>query len=177
MRTFITLVIFSFVIFAPSATLAQSDNHTVREEAEGKVIWEKLQTRETSCDKLSDEDFGALGEYYMGQMAGSSHEVMNTMMERMMGKDGEERMHIVMGKRLSGCDTSAEFPQGGTGFTPMTWMMGGGNPMMGTSWGSMMGGWSGFGGFGLLATLTWLVWLTVGILAAIWLWQQINKKG
>ncbi len=30
------------------------------------------------------------------------------------------------------------------------------------------------GGFMLV---TWVVWLIVGILAAIWLWKQINKKG
>lgn len=33
-----------------------------------------------------------------------------------------------MGKRLSGCDTSAQVPPQGVGFMPMIWMMGGGNP-------------------------------------------------
>ncbi len=36
-------------------------------------------------------------------------------------------------------------------------------------------GMMGFGGGFML--ITWIVWLTVGILAAIWLWKQINKKG
>ncbi|MDO8600970.1 MAG: hypothetical protein Q7R73_05225 [bacterium] len=43
----------------------------------------------------------------------------------------------------------------------------------------MMGGFGpGFmgGGGSLLFLLTWLVWLAVGILAAAWLWKQINKK-
>ncbi len=35
-------------------------------------------------------------------------------------------------------------------------------------------GMMGFGGVFML--MTWIVWLTVGILAAIWLWKQINKK-
>lgn len=30
--------------------------------------------------------------------------------------------------------------------------------------------------FGWFAGLTWIVWLIVGILAAVWLWQQITKK-
>ncbi|MBI4085457.1 MAG: hypothetical protein HY432_03070 [Candidatus Liptonbacteria bacterium] len=38
-------------------------------------------------------------------------------------------------------------------------------PMMGS------GGW-----FGTLALLTWIVWLAVGILLAVWLWQNISKK-
>lgn len=69
---------------------------------------------------------------------------MNTMMERMMGEESEEQMHVVMGKRLSGCDTSASLPQVGLGFMPMMWMMRGGqqspfnqtgNQMMWNSWG------------------------------------------
>ncbi len=32
----------------------------------------------------------------------------------------------------------------------------------------------GFGSVFIL--ITWVVWLTVGILASIWLWKQINKK-
>ena len=82
----------------------------------------------------------------MGKMTGDFHEAMNTMMERMMGKVGEEQMHVVMGKRLSDCDTSAQIPQNGVGFMPMMWMMGGGgNSMMGYGgWNNMIGGLSGF---------------------------------
>lgn len=153
-----------------------SDNHTAREEQEGKKIWEQLQTRETSCDKLSDDNFQALGEYYMGQMTGASHEAMNTMMIQMMGEEGEKQMHVVMGKRLSGCNASAEIPQNGTSFMPMMWMMRGsqatpfnqsGSPMM----------WNWWGGFGSwLFQFTIIVWLIVGALAAVWLFKQISKK-
>ncbi|EKD90326.1 MAG: hypothetical protein ACD_31C00009G0001 [uncultured bacterium] len=115
-----------------SSPSAISDDHTAKEEVEGKEVWEKLQAKQIECKDLTDENYGSLGEYYMGQMMGNSHAAMNTMMERMMGKEGEEHMHIVMGKRLSGCDTSAQLPQNGVGFMPMMLMMGGGgNPMMG----------------------------------------------
>lgn len=135
-------------------TALPTDNHTAREEAEGKEIWEKLQAKEVSCENLSDEDWGALGEYYMGQMIGDSHEAMNNMMVQMMGEKSEEQMHVVMGKRLSGCGK------------------GGGNPMMGYGgWGNMMGGW---GGWGTLAALFWLVVLVDLILVGVWLWKQIR---
>lgn len=45
--------------------------------------------------------------------------------------------------------------------------------------GMMMDGWGmgwGMGAGGWFFGITWIVWLIVGILAAVWLWQQINKK-
>lgn len=175
MKTFLLLLGFLFVlVLMPSQVSAHSDNHTAREEAEGKAIWEKLQAKQVTCDKLSEEDFGALGEYFMGQMTGSSHEAMNTMMEQMMGKVDEEQMHVVMGKRLSGCDTSSQIPQNGLGFMPMMWMMGGGaNSMMG--FGNVMG----WGGFGFVGFLTWVFWIVVLvdlILLGVWLWKKIKKE-
>ena len=157
-------------VYAQTNQLSNSsDNHTVREEQEGKEIWEKLQAKQISCEELSDDNFQALGEYYMGQMTGTSHAAMNTMMIQMMGEEGEKQMHVVMGKRLSGCNTSVQFPSQGTGFMPMMWMMGGGgNPMTG------YGSWGSFGA--LLFQLTAVVWLIVGVLAALWLFKQINKK-
>ena len=55
----------------------QEDDHTLREEAEGKIIWQKLENEQVSCADLTDEDFGALGEYFMGQMLGEAHPAMN----------------------------------------------------------------------------------------------------
>jgi len=40
----------------------------------------------------------------------------------------------------------------------------------------MMGYGSGMGGFGFFMAAGGIVWTVVGILAAVWLWQQINKK-
>src|SRR3990167_5159561 len=165
--TIIAISLLSFVFLLTFPVFAQ-DNHTAREEKEGKVIWEELQTKQITCDELSDGDFGVLGEYYMGQMVGDSHEAMNTMMERMMGKEGEEQMHVVMGKRLNGCQPDAQLPQGGVGFMPMMWMMGGGgNPMMGTGWGNMMGGWNGFGLLGWIPMLLFWILLILGVVALI----------
>src|SRR3990167_9529758 len=134
-----------------SKSYAQENNHTASEEAEGKIIWESFQNKETSCEKLSDEDFGALGEYFMGQMVGDSHEAMNTMMERMMGKEGEEQMHIVVGKRLSGCQSDAQIPQSGVGFMPMM-------------------------GFGILGWLPMLLFWIVLILGVVALFRYLSDS-
>lgn len=143
-----------------------SDNQTAQEEAEGKEIWEKLQAKQLECKNLTDDNFETLGEYFMGKMAGNSHEAMNNMMKQMMGDKGEEQMHIVMGKRISGCDTSAS----GVGIMPMMGMMrmmgGGGNPMMG-SWNMMGGGWGGFGVLSWLSMLFFWILLILGVIALI----------
>src|SRR3989338_6140355 len=100
--------------------------HTLREEQEGKEVWYKIQAKELVCENLNDEQYGVFGEYFMGQMAGDSHAAMNAMMIQTHGEEGEEQIHIVMGKRLSGCGTSAAFPAGSGGWMPMMNMMWGG---------------------------------------------------
>ena len=156
-------------------TITQSDDgHTAREEAEGKAVWEKLQAKKLNCEDLSEDDFGALGEYFMGQMAGEQHEAMNNMMIQMMGREGEEQMHIAMGKRMSNCEPNAPMPQ-----NMMTNMMMGGG-MMGGGNNSMMGnfatnpiGWFGWG-FGWIFMI--LFWGLV-ILAMVALIKWIVNQG
>ena len=151
--------------------------HTLREEQEGKEVWDKLQTKELTCENLSDEQFGVLGEYFMGQMAGDSHAAMNAMMIQTHGEEGEEQIHIVMGKRLSGCDTSAAFPAGSGGWMPMMNMMWGGwsSPFgSNNSTNNMMNfGFGPFGGFGWIFMILWWVLIIAGIVALIkWLTSQ-----
>ena len=159
------LVFSGFVAVSPVS--AQMDNHTAREEAEGEIVWQKLQSKEVACADLSDEDFGALGEYYMGQMLGDSHEAMNEMMIRMHGEEGEEQIHVVMGKRLSGCDTSATVPRTSGGWMPMMNMMWGGtNNMMNFGFGPL--GW-----FSWIFMILWWALVIIGIVALIkWLTSQ-----
>jgi len=155
MKRFVILVVTFFLLFfllrgipTQAQTTSATDNHTASEEAEGKVIWEKLQAKQLECKNLTNDNFEVLGEYFMGQMAGSSHEVMNNMMVRMMGEEGEKQMHIAMGKRNSGC---------GGGFMPM----------MGSGWGNLMGGWGGFGILGWLSMLLFWVLLILSVIALI----------
>ena len=191
------LVFSGFVVISPAG--AQIDNHTAREEAEGEMIWEKLsakggsasggQSKEVVCGDLSDEDFGALGEYYMGQMLGDSHEAMNEMMMRMHGEEGEEQIHVVMGKRLSGCDTSATVPGTSGGWMPMMNMMWGGWSFDGAqdrsspfgsnnSTNNMMNfGFGPFGSFGWIFMILFWVLVIAGIVALIkWLTNQSRNS-
>ena len=169
------LVFSGFVVVSPVG--AQTDNHTAREEAEGEIVWQKLQSKEVVCGDLSDEDFGALGEYYMGQMLGDSHAAMNAMMIQMHGEEGEEQIHIVMSKRLSGCDISAEFSSGGSGWMPIMNMMweGWSSPFgNNNSTNNMMNfGFGPLGDFGWIFMILWWVLIIAGIVALIkWLASQ-----
>lgn len=162
-KTLIFTVLASLLILiTPVFTFAQESNSAVSEEVKGKEILQKLQDKQLSCQNLSSDDFEKLGEYFMGQMAGNSHESMNKMMERTTGKEGEEQMHIVIGKRLSGCDTERK---------------GGGNPMMGQGWGGMMSGWGGFGILGWLSMLIFWVLLILGVVALIRYLARSGQSG
>ena len=155
----VIIFIFSFLFFSGTVFahgVVESDNHTDIEEIEGKEILAKLQAKEINCDNLSDDDFGALGEYFMGQMLGEAHEAMNNMMTQMMGEAGEEQAHIVMGKKLSGCDTNAVWPSQGFGFMPMM-NMGMGN------WDAPRGNM----GFGTWNTWNWFNGITTFLLWAV----------
>ncbi|MBI4136275.1 MAG: hypothetical protein HY481_01875 [Candidatus Vogelbacteria bacterium] len=163
-----------------------TDDHTATEEAAGLVIWQKLQNKEVACQTLTGDDFGALGEYFMGQMLETSHGLMNQMITQMHGEAGEEAMHVALGKRLSGCDPQAVFAPGAFGFMPMMnmgfglWDQTGGG-MMGSgpgSWGNFGGGNFGLGGT-LFIILWWIIFI-VGVIAIVkWLvtlFQSKNKN-
>jgi putative membrane protein len=163
-----------------SGATPSSVSSTAQDEAKGRQIWEQLQIKQTNCSNLNNDDFEVLGEYFMGQSIGNTerHAVMNKMMQGMMGQNGEEQMHITLGKRSSGCDTNSSFPSG-FGLPIMWWMMGsafapwsfggtkgGGNPMMGTGFGNMMGGWGGFG-FGWIFMIVFWILIILGVVALV----------
>ncbi|MBI3619554.1 SHOCT domain-containing protein [Candidatus Roizmanbacteria bacterium] len=159
------MIITHNVVFAQGMmrnATAGSDRHTGREEAEGKAVWEKLQAKKLACKDLSADNFETLGEYFMGTMTGISHEAMNGMIIQMMGKKGEEQMHVVMGKRLSGCDTSAVFPSHRVGFLSML-------PMMDF-------GFTPLGGYGWFLMILWWGLVIAGIVQLInWLTGQSHR--
>jgi len=198
-KLFLTAIFLFTLLLTPSATFAQgmmgnwtsspssvtSDDHTASEEIEGKEIWDKLQAKQLECKDLTNDNYAVLGEYFMGQSIGNTqrHALMNQMMTNMMGEEGEEQMHIAMGKRLSGCEPNAQVPSNGVGFMPMMWMMGsagspqvggGGNSMMGTGWGNMMGGWNGFGLLGWIPMLLFWILLILGVVALL---RYLGRSG
>ena len=116
-----------------------------------------------SCDKLTDEQLEAMGDYYMEQMhPGEAHE----MMDQMMGGEGSDtlkQMHIQMAKRLY-CNEDV----GG--------MMGGGmmNMMVGSG---MMGNYPTYYRYNNFWNILWLIFLIGIIVLIIWLIYNFTKKG
>lgn len=124
MNKFIKLFLIAVAVLAYANVLAAEEELTlIQEEAAGSAILEQLRSGEVSCGSLLNQQYEFLGEYYMGQMVGESHELMNLMMKNMAGSAGEEAMHVAMGKRLSGCDVTAPLPVSSTGFMPMMQLM------------------------------------------------------
>lgn len=161
---------------AENTGISATDNKTLQEEAEGKAIFEKLQSKQTKCADLSDDDFEKLGDYYMGQMMGVSHSAMDTLMDQRIGEDNNRLMHIALGKRFSGCDTSAAFPSQGNNFLPMMGMMnmmGGSAPSYNykpNDFNSMMGNYNDsyylmrYGGLRWLPMIFWWILFIIGII-------------
>ena len=151
----------SSVLYPRVSVVAHIEDAKLNQEIQrGKEIVEKFYRGEIKCQNLNDEDFHSVGEYIMEQMVGGSdHLTMNKMIEQMHGKQGEELMHINMGKRFLGCNG------GGSWMMPM---MGGGMPMMGY-WGFW--NWRGWNFlapiFGIIGGLWLLVILSFPILVLI----------
>ena len=163
-------VAIAFWAFSASAQMmprgglsVQQNSQMTEEEREGFQVWQKFQAGQVTCQSLSGDDYELLGDYFMGQWAGNSHEAMDQMMVRMMGEEGAEQMHIALGKRQSGCDLNAQLPVGGVGFMPMVGMMQ-----------NFGGGWPSF-----IASLicTILLWLLIiwGIIMLV-RWLIMNSK-
>lgn len=142
-----------------SSATPSAVSSTAQEEGEGKAFWDKLQSKQLTCQNLTDDNFDVLGEYFMGQSVGNTerHAVMNQMMKNMMGEQAETQMHISLGKRSSGCDTNASFPSG-YGLPMMGWMMGGG--------GNLMMGYGGFG-FGWIFMVVFWVLIILGVVILV----------
>jgi len=151
----------SSVLYPRVSVVAHIEDAKLNQEIQrGKEIVEKFYRGEIKCQNLNDKDFHSVGEYIMEQMVGGSdHLTMNKMIEQMHGKQGEELMHINMGKRFLGCNG------GGSWMMPM---MGGGMPMMGY-WGFW--NWRGWNFlapiFGIIGGLWLLVILSFPILVLI----------
>ncbi len=157
---------------------------TAKDEAAGKAVWERLQSKQSTCADLTDDNFDVLGDYYMGLMMGSRHAAMNESLKARLGENGERQMHINLGKRMSGCNAAAgDATQDNESYSMMGWgggMMGWSNVgwsaapygMMGWSY----GGWSWWGVLAHVVTVG-LVWalLILGIVA-LWKWLAKQKK-
>jgi len=155
-QTKILLILLNLLIltFIFSFVFAHSEDLELNQEIQrGKEIVERFYQGKVKCQDLTDEDFHSVGEYVMEQMVGGSdHLKMNEMIEQMHGKEGENLMHINMGKRFLGCDGSQK------GFWGMMPMMMGGMPMMGY-WGFW--NWRGWDFLAPIISIISFLWLLV----------------
>src|SRR3990167_4796982 len=154
MKKIFTILIFSMLLLNISLASAHEHNFTETKQLIDSGI---------SCDKLTDEQLEAMGDYYMEQMhPGEAHE----MMDQMMGGEGSEslrQVHINMAKRLY-CNEDV----GG--------MMGGGmmNMMMGSG---MMGNYPAYYGYYNFWNVLWMVFLIEAIALIVWLIYKFTEKG
>jgi len=145
-KAILILVIFLVSIVA---VLAQESHDSEIEE--GKNLVES----KISCDKLSNEQLEAIGDYYMEQMhPGETHEIM----DNMMGGEGSEslkQVHINMAKRLY-CNENGYIGYGMMGSGGMMNMMG--NSPASNNY-SNYGYWNIFGIFIFAAVIFLIVWI------------------
>ncbi len=151
------ILILAIFLLSIAVVLARESHDSEIEE--GKNLVES----KISCDKLSNEQLEAIGEYYMEQMhPGAAHEIM----DNMMGGEGSaslKQVHINMAKRLY-CNDNIYIGYGMMGSGGMMGFNGGYG-----SWNMMGGLWpsSWFGvGFGMLfVILFWVavIWLIVWV--------------
>ncbi len=153
MKKIFTILIFSLLSLSINFVSAHEHNFAETKQLIDSGI---------SCDKLTDEQLEAMGDYYMEQMhPGEAHE----MMDKMMGGEGSDslkQMHIQMAKRLY-CNDNIYVGYG---------MMG--NNMIGSG---MMGNYLSYYGYNSFWNILWLVFLIGVIVLIIWLIYKLTKKG
>ena len=159
MKKIFTILIFSMLLL--NVSLASAHEHNFAET-------KQLIDSGISCDKLTDEQFESMGDYYMEQMHhGEAHE----MMDKMMGGEGSDtlkQMHIQMAKRLY-CNEDVGGMMGSGGMMGMMNMMGG----------NMMGNYPSYYGYGYNSfwNIFWSIFLIGVIALVIWLIYKFTKKG
>ena len=141
--------------------LAQESHDSEIEEGKGLV------ESRTSCDKLSNEQLEAIGDYYMEQMhPGEAHEIM----DNMMGGEGSEslkQVHINMARRIY-CNENIYIGYGMMGSGGMMNMLGRG----------MMGNYPAgydYSNYGYW-NIFWILLLAAVIFLVVWIIHRFGIK-
>jgi putative membrane protein len=171
------MIVFAILLLNVVLVLANGDHQSEIEE--GKELVESR----VNCDQLNDEQFEAIGEYYMEQMhPRDAHEVMHEMMGVKEGTEQHKQVHVNMAKAMY-CGKSGMIDSGGM-MEMMQGMMGSENMMcsggmMNMMRTSMMGGLFGDSSlwlWGIVEMLFWVALLIALVLLIIWLYRKIVGK-
>jgi hypothetical protein len=140
----------------PTTTPTQQDLQDIQT---GQDLYKKLQNKQITCSELKDDDFEKIGEFVMNKQftTTAQHIQMNERAKQMIGENGEEQMHIRIGRNASNCYAKGQ---------------GGGWNMMGWGYSGMMGWNSGYGFFPFLIEIFILIDL---ILIGVWFLKKIRK--
>lgn len=130
-------------ILAVLGVTAASGAASATAERQGAELLQGVEAGKQTCQRLSPDQFEAIGEYVMGRMVGSParHEAMDQQIRTRSGASGEAQAHEFMGRRFTGCAT-ADTP---AVFGAMMGMMG---MYSGANGGGMGNGGDGANGFG-----------------------------
>ena len=175
-------IILIFVILLLSIALVLANGGHKMEIEEGK----RLVQSQISCDKLTDDQLEAIGEYYMEQMhPGESHELMHKMMGIEEGTQYHKQFHvniaqtIYCGSRTTGYGMMGSGMMGGNMMMmPMMRMMMGGNMINNVGYGMMGTNPFGYGyGYWSFWNVIWLLFWIGLIVLIIWvIYKFIIKR-
>ena len=145
----------------------------------GLQVYQNLKSGKITCSNLTNDDYEKLGEYFMGQSAGSvqNHVYWDNMIQRMMGDNGDTQVHIAWGERGSGCFSSSALPSNTTSF--INGMMGGYGPNgnANPNYGFPMMGFGANGeAFWIFPAILYLLLLANLLLLGVWLLKSLRSK-
>ena len=155
-----TILILAIFLLSIAIVLAQESHDSEIEEGK-KLVESKI-----SCDKLSNEQLEAIGDYYMEQMRpGEAHKIM----DNMMGGEGSaslKQVHINMARRLY-CNENFYIGYGMMGSGGMMNMMGLG----------MMGGYPlGYSYANGYWNIFWILLFAAVIFLIVWIVYRFGIK-
>ncbi len=152
-RIFVTLVI--ILLFSLAVAAHEEEVEEGRELVESKI----------SCDALSEEQFVAIGEYYMELMHPDSlHDAMHEMMGLEEGTEEHKQFHITLAERMYCGEYSSTTGMMGSGAV--------GYGMMGMMYSSGPWGYS----FWSFWNLIYLVFMAVIFVLVFWAVYVLIKK-
>lgn len=88
----------------------------------GGVVWEQMIAKERTCQDASEGDYISLGSYFTSLFSGTPYGTLDGLIQSHIGFNEKQKLISALGKRFSGCDVAAPFPEKVLAFSPMSSM-------------------------------------------------------